>query len=56
MLSDLIRAVEAINDGQRVGLAELAIDQAGGEVKGKRIAVLGAAFKPGTDDTRNSPR
>ena len=55
MLSDLIRAVEAINDGQRAELAELAIDQAGGDVDGKRIAVLGAAFKPGTDDTRNSP-
>ena len=55
VLSDLIRAVEAINDGQRSELAQLAIDQAGGTVDGKRIAVLGAAFKPGTDDTRNSP-
>ena len=55
VLSDLIRAVEAINDGQRAEVAQLAIDQAGGNVKGKRIAVLGAAFKPGTDDTRNSP-
>jgi UDPglucose 6-dehydrogenase len=54
-LSDFIRAVEAINDGQRTELAELAIDQAGGDVTGKRIAVLGVAFKPGTDDTRNSP-
>ncbi len=36
-------------------MAELAIAQAGGDVTGKRIAVLGAAFKPGTDDTRNSP-
>ena len=55
VLSDLIRSVEAINDGQRAGIADLAIDQAGGDVKGKRIAVLGAAFKPGTNDTRNSP-
>ena len=55
VLTDLIRSVEAINDGQRTELADLAIDQAGGDVKGKRIAVLGAAFKPGTDDTRNSP-
>jgi UDPglucose 6-dehydrogenase len=55
VLSDFIRAVEAINAGQRTELAELAIDQAGGSVAGKRIAVLGAAFKPGTDDTRNSP-
>jgi len=55
VLRDLIRAVEAINDGQRTEMAELAIEQAGGDVTGKRIAVLGAAFKPGTDDTRNSP-
>ncbi|MCW2810662.1 MAG: ugd [Friedmanniella sp.] len=55
VLSDFIRSVEAINDGQRIELAELAIAQASGDVSGKRIAVLGAAFKPGTDDTRNSP-
>jgi UDPglucose 6-dehydrogenase len=55
VLSDFIHSVEAINAGQRTELAELAIDQAGGDVVGKRIAVLGAAFKPGTDDTRNSP-
>ena len=55
VLSQLVEAVEAINSGQRDGLAELAIEQLGGEVSGVRIAVLGAAFKPGTDDTRNSP-
>ena len=55
VLSDLIASVEAINEGQRTEVAELAVDQAGGEVAGKRIAVLGATFKPGTDDTRNSP-
>ena len=55
VLSQLVEAVEAINDGQRSELAELAIEQLGGDVTGVRIAVLGAAFKPGTDDTRNSP-
>ena len=55
VLAQLVEAVEAINDGQRSGLAELAIEQLGGDVTGVRIAVLGAAFKPGTDDTRNSP-
>jgi len=55
VLADFIRSVEAINEGQRLELADLTIDQAGGDVTGKRIAVLGAAFKPGTDDTRNSP-
>ena len=55
VLSELIHSVEAINTGQRNEIADLAIEQAGGDVTGKRIAVLGAAFKPGTDDTRNSP-
>jgi UDPglucose 6-dehydrogenase len=55
VLTDFIRSVEAINAGQRTELADLTVDQAGGDVEGKRIAVLGAAFKPGTDDTRNSP-
>ena len=55
VLSQFIQAVAAINDAQRSEIAELAIDQAGGDVNGRRIAVLGAAFKPGTDDTRNSP-
>jgi UDPglucose 6-dehydrogenase len=55
VLARLVEAVEAINDGQRDELAELAIEQLGGDVAGVRIAVLGAAFKPGTDDTRNSP-
>ena len=55
VLSQLVEAVEAINDGQRDELAELAIEQLGGDVNDVRIAVLGAAFKPGTDDTRNSP-
>jgi UDPglucose 6-dehydrogenase len=55
VLSDLIESVEAINEGQRAEVAKRAVEQAGGDVQGKRIAVLGAAFKPGTDDTRNSP-
>ena len=55
VLADFIGTVEAINEGQRTELADLAVDQAGGHVRGKKIAVLGAAFKPGTDDIRNSP-
>lgn len=55
VVSDLIGSIERINEGQRFDVAELAVDQLGGSVAGKRVAVLGAAFKPGTDDTRNSP-
>lgn len=55
VLSDFIESVEAINQGQRAEVAELAVEQLGGDVTGRKICVLGAAFKPGTDDTRNSP-
>ncbi|WP_231747708.1 UDP-glucose dehydrogenase family protein, partial [Auraticoccus cholistanensis] len=55
VLADLIGSVESINNNQRKEVAELAIEQLGGDVHGCKIAVLGAAFKPGTDDTRNSP-
>ncbi len=54
-LSQLIEAVEHINESQRTEVVELATRTLGGETSGKRVAVLGATFKPGTDDTRNSP-
>lgn len=55
VLSEMIGSIEKINDGQRAQVADLAVDQLGGDARGKRVAVLGAAFKPGTSDTRNSP-
>ena len=35
--------------------AEVARELAGGSFAGRNVAVLGAAFKPGTDDVRDSP-
>ena len=55
VLSDFIGSVEAINENQRSEVADLAVEQLDGDVRGRKIAILGAAFKPGTDDTRNSP-
>jgi len=47
--------VDAINLRRRVRVAELAIEILGGSVQDRRVAVLGAAFKPNSDDIRDSP-
>lgn len=52
---DFLTDINAINDRRRQHAADLAVEALGGDVTGKRIAILGAAFKPNTDDMRNSP-
>ena len=51
----LLRQVDEINMGRRQHMIDLAVGLLGGSVLGRRIGVLGAAFKPGTDDVRDSP-
>jgi UDPglucose 6-dehydrogenase len=54
-LVDLLTTVDAINLGRRDRVVALAREAVGGALDGKRVAVLGAAFKPNSDDIRDSP-
>jgi UDPglucose 6-dehydrogenase len=47
--------VDAINMRRRTRMVGVAREQCGGTFAGKRIAVWGAAFKPDSDDIRDSP-
>ena len=50
-----LREVDAINMRRRSRTVELTRELCGGSLIGKRITVLGAAFKPNSDDVRDSP-
>ena len=50
-----LREVDAINMRRRTRVVELTRQLCGGSLLGQRIAVLGAAFKPDSDDVRDSP-
>lgn len=53
--SDLLRVVDAINERQKTLLVDAALRHFGGSLRGRTFAVWGLAFKPGTDDVRESP-
>jgi UDPglucose 6-dehydrogenase len=50
----LLTTVDAINQGRRDRVVALAREIAGGALAGRRVAVLGVAFKPNSDDVRDS--
>ncbi|MBM7798507.1 UDPglucose 6-dehydrogenase [Microlunatus panaciterrae] len=50
-----LREVDSINMRRRVRMVDLAREVCDGSIVGRRIAVLGAAFKPESDDVRDSP-
>jgi UDPglucose 6-dehydrogenase len=51
----ILRAVEAVNWAQKRWILEKLDAHFGSDLAGKAIAVWGLAFKPGTDDMRESP-
>ncbi|WP_416061699.1 UDP-glucose dehydrogenase family protein [Rhodococcus indonesiensis] len=50
-----LREVDNINMRRRTRMVELAREAVGGTLLGTSVAVLGAAFKPDSDDVRDSP-
>jgi len=50
-----LREVDEINLHRREKVVEKALDAVGGSFAGSKIAVLGTAFKPNSDDVRDSP-
>lgn len=51
----LIETTVAINDNRKRAMGRKVIAACEGNVRGKKIAVLGLTFKPNTDDMRDAP-
>lgn len=51
----IVESVIAVNDQRKRAMARKVIAACGGDVRNKKIAVLGLAFKPNTDDMRDAP-
>ncbi|MEA2834253.1 MAG: UDPglucose 6-dehydrogenase [Methylobacteriaceae bacterium] len=51
----LVETTAAVNDQRKRAMVRKVIQACGGEIRGKRIGVLGLTFKPNTDDMRDAP-
>jgi UDPglucose 6-dehydrogenase len=50
-----LKEVDGINQRRRLRTVDLVRELAGGDLAGKKVAALGAAFKPNSDDVRDAP-
>ncbi len=53
--SRIVEQVVEVNETRKQSMADKVLKLCGGSVKGRTIAVLGLAFKPNTDDVRDTP-
>lgn len=51
----IVRSVIEVNEERKLAMADKVINACGGDIAGKRLAILGLTFKPNTDDMRESP-
>jgi UDPglucose 6-dehydrogenase len=51
----IVETVANVNDQRKRAMARKVIQAMGGDVRGKRVAILGLTFKPNTDDMRDAP-
>ena len=51
----IVKTVVEVNDDRKNSMADRVAKALGGSVQGKRIAILGLAFKQNTDDMRDAP-
>jgi UDPglucose 6-dehydrogenase len=51
----IVEAVVTANDRRKRAMGRKVIDVLDGDVRGRRIAILGLTFKPNTDDMRDAP-
>jgi UDPglucose 6-dehydrogenase len=51
----VVETVVAVNEARKRAMARKVISALDGVVRGKKIALLGLAFKPNTDDMRDAP-
>ncbi len=51
----LVENTIAVNEARKRAMARKIVDALDGDIVGRRIAVLGLTFKPGTDDVRDTP-